>query len=160
VATTRIFLAHLGPVRTSKRYVLFLLTAHANHPAKKPARVVLDARAWEAAHRVGDLYAATAGAEALIAAELLDGLVRSGVIPPDVASQVTEDDDRFIRLWSALAPMMGRFYSLPTLQEVARGSRMSLRQTARRDRRRQHRVEQQRDRRRQHRVEQQRDRRC
>jgi AraC-like DNA-binding protein len=99
--------------------------------AKRPAPFDLDARAWEAAHRVGSLHGTTPGTEALLAADLLDGLARSGVVPPDIASRDAEDDERFVRLWSALAPMMGRFYSLPTLQEVARGSRMSLRQTAR-----------------------------
>jgi AraC-like DNA-binding protein len=102
------------------------------HPAKKPALFELDARAWEAARRVGNLHATTPGSEAILAADLFDELARSGIVPPDIARRdVDVDDDRFMRLWSALAPMVGRFYGMPTLQEVARGSRMSLRQTAR-----------------------------
>ncbi len=101
------------------------------HPAKKPALFDLDARAWEAARRLGNLHATPPGSEAALAADLLDGLARSGIVPPDIARRDLVDDDRFSRLWSALAPMVGRYYGMPTLQEVARGSRMSLRQTAR-----------------------------
>src|SRR5512132_3643702 len=73
--------------------------------SERPALFDLDARAWEAAHRVGRLHATKPGTEALLTADLLDGLARSGVIPPGIASRDAEDedDDRFVRLWSALA---------------------------------------------------------
>lgn len=101
------------------------------HPSNVPVPIELDARTWEAAYRMGALHEAAPGGEASATIDFLEGLARSGVLRSDLASSVSSGDDRFVRLWSALTPMVGRFYGLPTLQEVARDSRLSLRQTAR-----------------------------
>jgi AraC-like DNA-binding protein len=97
--------------------------------ARAPRLVELDALAWSAARQVidaDDATAATAGARALMTA-----LERLGVVRRGVAATIDDGDERFARLWTAIAPMIARYHPLPTLQELALGAALSLRHAAR-----------------------------
>jgi AraC-like DNA-binding protein len=102
-----------------------LLFGHA--PA--PRRFDLGSEGWRAAREVSSKRDATSVTAA--ARTLMRELEGHGVIRPGIAASISDGDDRFARLWAATAPAISRYHALPTLQELAVASDLSLRHLAR-----------------------------
>jgi AraC-like DNA-binding protein len=99
--------------------------------APKPRTVGLDEGCWRAIRELTKLDSSDPGEVAPAVASVLRELARCGVLAPSIADQANSGVPQFSRLWSAITPMVARYNALPTLQEVASASGLSLRQVAR-----------------------------
>lgn len=95
----------------------------------EPRRVDLDVETWNGARQV--LRAGDATSVCAAVRSLVTELERHGILRPGVAASIRDGDHRFARLWAAIAPAISRYHALPTLQELAVGSELSLRHAAR-----------------------------
>jgi len=97
----------------------------------RPAILASDERTWAAVRAVVQLDGSSASQLAAATVEVLASLAELGVVRPDLARGVVEGDARFARVWAGLRPIFERFYVMPTLDELASGTGLSLRQVAR-----------------------------
>ncbi len=82
---------------------------------------------------VWDAYGALARERSEAAVHrLLDALGEAGVLSRDlIASVVTTEPERFVRVWSVLRPLYGELATSTSLKQVAQIARLSLRQLGR-----------------------------
>lgn len=100
-------------------------------PAPRPHVVTLDESSWEAIARVTTMETSDPSEVGPAVTRVLGELARSRVVTRSFADEATAGVPQFARLWSAITPMVARYSALPTLQEVASASGLSLRQVAR-----------------------------
>jgi AraC-like DNA-binding protein len=97
-----------------------------------PHPVDLDARAWEAAQNVAQVAQRQSEGGSALLVELIDRLAELGIVSESAASRARRPlPAPFVRVSSAILPMIERFILSPTLNHLSSGSGMSLRQVDR-----------------------------
>ncbi|MBL9020963.1 MAG: helix-turn-helix transcriptional regulator [Myxococcales bacterium] len=98
-------------------------------PGPRPATFSVPAEIWDQVARV--LARADGDAGAQTVRDLFEQLAVAGFVAPDLAKAITTEDDHLSRVWRAVRPMASAFDLLGSLESLALGAGLSLRQVAR-----------------------------
>ncbi len=109
-------------IRLSREHLRF-------DPGPTPATFSVPAEIWDQVARV--LARADGDAGAQTVRDLFERLAGAGFVAPDLAKAITTEDDHLSRVWRAVRPMASAFDLLGSLDSLALGAGISLRQVAR-----------------------------